>query len=43
MKNVVYSALFFSALSFGQVEKNVGDFDKITIFEWVALKTINYQ
>ena len=35
MKNVVYSALFFSALSFGQVEKNVGDFDKVTAFDQI--------
>lgn len=35
MKNVVYSALFFIALSFGQVEKNVGDFDKVTAFDQI--------
>lgn len=35
MKNVVYSALFFSAIAFGQVEKKVGDFNKVTAFDQI--------
>ncbi|WP_333879065.1 head GIN domain-containing protein [Flavobacterium sp.] len=35
MKNVVYSALFFSAIVYGQVEKKVGDFNKVTAFDQI--------
>jgi len=33
MKKVFFSLLLFSSMSFGQVEKNVGDFTKITAFD----------
>jgi hypothetical protein len=35
MKNLVYSLLVFSSIAFGQVEKNVGDFTKVTSFDQI--------
>ena len=35
MKNLVYSLLTFSSIAFGQVEKNVGDFTKVTAFDQI--------
>jgi hypothetical protein len=33
MKNIFYSLLAVSSISFGQIQKNVGDFDKVTSFD----------
>ena len=35
MKNLVYTLLTFSSIAFGQVEKNVGDFTKVTAFDQI--------
>nr|WP_294777342.1 head GIN domain-containing protein [uncultured Flavobacterium sp.] len=35
MKNLVYSLLVFSSIAFGQVEKKVGDFTKVTSFDQI--------
>jgi hypothetical protein len=35
MKNLVCSLLFFSSIAFAQVEKNVGDFTKVTSFDQI--------
>jgi hypothetical protein len=35
MKNLVYSLLIFSSIAFGQTEKNVGDFTKVTSFDQI--------
>jgi len=33
MKKIIYSILFLSSLTFAQVEKSVGDFNKVTAFD----------
>jgi len=35
MKKLVFSLLFLSSIAFGQVEKNVGDFTKVTAFDQI--------
>ncbi len=35
MKKIVFSFLVFSSIAFGQVEKNVGDFTKVTSFDQI--------
>ncbi|MCZ8196545.1 MAG: DUF2807 domain-containing protein [Flavobacterium sp.] len=35
MKKLVYSILFISSITFAQVEKNVGDFTKVTSFDQI--------
>ncbi|NNT71075.1 DUF2807 domain-containing protein [Flavobacterium sp. IMCC34852] len=35
MKSLVYSFLIFSSIAFGQVEKKVGDFTKVTSFDQI--------
>jgi len=35
MKKIFYSLLVFSSIAFGQVEKNVGDFNKVTSFDQI--------
>lgn len=35
MKKLVYSLLVFSSIAFGQTEKNVGDFTKVTSFDQI--------
>jgi len=35
MKKLVYSLLVFSSMAFGQVEKSVGDFNKVTSFDQI--------
>jgi len=35
MKKLVFSILFLSSIAFGQIEKNVGDFTKITAFDQI--------
>lgn len=35
MKKLVFSLLIFSSIAFGQVEKNVGDFTKVTAFDQI--------
>lgn len=35
MKKIVFSLLVFSSIAFGQVEKNVGDFNKVTSFDQI--------
>ncbi|WP_284651013.1 head GIN domain-containing protein [Flavobacterium terrisoli] len=40
MKKLVYSLLVFSSIAFGQVEKNVGDFTKVTSFDQIDVVLI---
>lgn len=40
MKNLAYSLLVFSSVAFGQVEKNVGDFNKVTSFDQIDVMLI---
>ncbi|MFN3752773.1 head GIN domain-containing protein [Flavobacterium sp.] len=40
MKNLVFSLLAFSSIAFGQVEKNVGDFNKVTSFDQIDVYLI---
>ncbi len=35
MKKLVYSLLVFSSIAFGQIKKNVGDFNKVTSFDQI--------
>jgi hypothetical protein len=35
MKKIIYSLLLFSSIAFGQTEKNVGDFTKVTSFDQI--------
>jgi len=35
MKKLVFSLLFLSSIAFGQIEKNVGDFTKVTAFDQI--------
>ena len=35
MKKIIYSLLVFSSITFGQTEKNVGDFTKVTSFDQI--------
>jgi Putative auto-transporter adhesin, head GIN domain len=35
MKKLLYSLLVFSSIAFGQVEKSVGDFNKVTSFDQI--------
>ena len=35
MKKIIYSLLVFSSIAFGQTEKNVGDFTKVTSFDQI--------
>ena len=35
MKKIIYSFLVFSSIAFGQNEKNVGDFNKVTSFDQI--------
>ncbi len=35
MKKLVFSLLIFSSIAFGQIEKNVGDFTKVTAFDQI--------
>jgi hypothetical protein len=40
MKKIVYSLLVFSSIAFGQVEKNLGDFDKVTSFDKIDVMLV---
>ena len=40
MKKIIYSLLVFSSLAYGQVEKNVGDFTKVTSFDQIDVLLI---
>jgi len=40
MKNLVCSLLFFSSIAFAQVEKNVGDFTKVTSFDQIDVMLV---
>ena len=35
MKKIIYILLVFSSIAFGQVEKNVGNFNKVTSFDQI--------
>ena len=40
MKKIVFSLLFISSICFSQVEKNVGDFNKVTSFDQIDVVLI---
>jgi hypothetical protein len=40
MKKIIYSLLFISSIAFGQVEKKVGDFTKLTTFDQIDVLLI---
>ncbi len=40
MKKIIYSILFISTFSFAQIEKNVGDFTKVTAFDQIDVLLI---
>jgi len=40
MKKIVFSVLFFSSMAFGQIEKSIGDFNKITSFDKIDVMLI---
>ena len=40
MKNIVYYLLLISSISFSQIEKEVGDFNKVTAFDQIAVQLI---
>ena len=40
MKKIVFSLLVFSSIAFGQVTKNLGDFDKISTFDKIDVMLI---
>lgn len=40
MKKIVFSLLVFSSIAFGQVEKNLDDFDKVTSFDKIDVMLI---
>ncbi|MCA0348457.1 MAG: head GIN domain-containing protein [Flavobacterium sp.] len=40
MKKIVFSLLIFSSIAFGQVHKNLGDFDKVTSFDKIDVMLI---
>ncbi|WNM19650.1 head GIN domain-containing protein [Flavobacterium capsici] len=40
MKKIVFSLLVFSSIAFGQVNKNLGDFDKVTSFDKIDVMLI---
>lgn len=40
MKKIVFSVLFFSSMAFGQIEKEVGDFNKVTSFDQIDVLLI---
>jgi len=40
MKKIIYSLLIVSSIAFGQVEKNVGDFNKVTSFDQIDVLLI---
>lgn len=40
MKKIIYSLLIFSSIAFGQTEKNVGDFTKVTSFDQIDVLLI---
>lgn len=40
MKKIVFSLLIFSSIAFGQVEKKLGDFDKVTSFDKIDVMLI---
>ncbi len=40
MKKIVYSILFISSITFSQVEKNVGEFTKVTSFDQIDVLLI---
>jgi hypothetical protein len=40
MKNIVYSLLLISSITFAQTEKNVGDFTKVTAFDKIDVTLI---
>lgn len=40
MKKIVFSLLVFSSITFGQVNKNLGDFDKVTSFDKIDVMLI---
>lgn len=40
MKNIFYGLLVFSTIAFGQIEKNPGDFNKVTAFDRIDVTLI---
>ena len=40
MKKIVFSLLVFSSITYGQVEKKLGDFDKVTSFDKIDVLLI---
>jgi len=40
MKKIVFSLLVFSSITYGQVEKKLGDFDKVTSFDKIDVMLI---
>ena len=40
MRKFVYSLLLFSTLGFSQIEKEVGDFNKVTTFDQIDVRLI---
>ena len=40
MKNIVYYLLLISSIGFSQIEKEVGDFNKVTAFDQIAVQLI---
>lgn len=40
MKNLFYSVMVFSSIAFGQTEKNVGDFNKVTSFDQIDVMLV---
>ena len=41
MKKIIYSLLIVSSMAFGQNEKNVGDFNKVTSFDRIDVLLIS--
>ena len=42
MRKFVYSLLLFSTLGFSQIEKEVGDFNKVTTFDQIDVRLIPF-
>ena len=40
MKKIIYSLLFLNSLAFAQVEKSVGDFNKVTSFDKIDVELV---
>lgn len=43
MKKIVFGFLAMSSITFGQVEKNVGDFNKVTSFDRIDVMLVPYN